>query len=71
MFGPANLPKPIVDRLNTEINKIQRSADMVKRMETFNFEPPPVKTAEEFKAIIANDVKTWSTIAREANISAE
>lgn len=71
MFGPANLPKPIVDRLNTEINKIQRSADMVKRMETFNFEPPPVKTAEEFKAIIANDVKTWGTIAREANISAE
>ena len=71
MFGPANLPKPIVDRPTTEINKIQRSADMVKRMETFNFEPPPVKTAEEFKAIIANDVKTWSTIAREANISAE
>ena len=28
-------------------------------------------TAEEFKAIIANDVKTWGTIAREANISAE
>ncbi len=71
MFGPANLPKPITDRLNAEINKVQASAEMAKRMETMNFEPPPVKTAEEFKAIIASDVKMWATIAKDANISGE
>ena len=69
MFGPANLPKAITKRLNTEINKVQKSAEMVKRMETFNFEPPPVKTAEEFKAIIARDIKLWVSIAKDANIS--
>lgn len=69
MFGPANLPKAITERLNAEINKVQKSAEMAKRMETLNFEPPPVKTAEEFKAIIARDVKLWSSIAKEANIS--
>lgn len=69
MFGPANLPKPITERLNAEINKIQKSVEMAKRMETLNFEPPPVKTAEEFKAIIARDVNLWSLIAKEANIS--
>lgn len=69
MFGPANLPKSITERLNAEINKIQKSVEMAKRMETLNFEPPPVKTAEEFKAIIARDVNLWSLIAKEANIS--
>ena len=69
VFGPANLPKPIVDRLNAEINKIQKSPEMAKRMEALNFEPPPAKSAEAFKAIIANDVKTWTSIAKDANIS--
>lgn len=69
MFGPANLPKAITERLNAEINKVQKSAEMAKRMEALNFEPPPVKTAEEFKAIIARDVKLWSSIAKEANVS--
>jgi tripartite-type tricarboxylate transporter receptor subunit TctC len=71
VFGPANLPKPITDRLNTEINKIQASAEMAKRMETMNFEPPPVKTADAFKAIIAADVKMWTAIAKESNIIGE
>ena len=69
VFGPANLPKPITDRLNAEINKVQRSPEMAKRMEGWNLEPPPAKTPEEFKAIIARDVKLWSSIAKEANIS--
>lgn len=71
VFGPSNLPKPIVDRLNGEINKIQKSAEMMKRMESLNLEPPPTKTPEEFKAIIANDLKVWSSIAKDTNVSAE
>ena len=40
-------------------------------METMNFEPPPVKTADEFKAIIAADVKMWVNIAKDSNIVGE
>ena len=69
VFGPANLPKPITDRLNAEINKVQKSPEMAKRMDGWNLEPPPAKTSEEFKAIIARDVKLWSSIAKEAHIS--
>ena len=71
VFGPANLPKPITDRLNIEINKVQASTEMAKRMEVMNLEPPPVKTAEEFKAIIAADIKMWTSIAKESNITGE
>ena len=69
VFAPANLPKPITDRLNAEINKVQKSPEMAKRMEGWNLESPPAKTPEEFKTIIARDVKLWSSIAKEANIS--
>jgi tripartite-type tricarboxylate transporter receptor subunit TctC len=71
VFGPANLPKQITDRLNAEINKVQKSPEMAKRMEGWNLEPPPAKTAEEFKTIIARDIKLWSSIAKDANISEE
>lgn len=71
LFGPAHLPKAITDRLNAEINKVQKSPEMAKRMESLNFEPPPIKTSEEFKAIIAQDVRLWGSIAKDAQISAE
>lgn len=71
VFGPANLPKDITDRLNSEINKIQASSETAKRMETMNFEPPPVKSAETFKSIIAADVKMWQSIAKDSNITGE
>ena len=71
VFGPGGLPKATVERLNREINAIQRSPDMMKRMEGLNLEPPPVKTPDEFKAIIANDLKVWQSIAKEFNITAE
>lgn len=71
VFGPSNLPKAITDRLNSEINKIQSAPETAKRMETMNFEPPPVKTAEEFKAIVAADVKMWTQIAKDANVTGE
>lgn len=69
VFGPANLPKQITDRLSIEINKIQKSSEMMKRMEGLNLERPPVKTADEFKSIISHDIMTWSSIAKDSNIS--
>ena len=71
VFGPAHLPKPITERLNLEINKIQKSPEMAKRMENWNFDPPPVKTPEEFRTILAQDLKVWSGIAKDANVSAD
>lgn len=71
VFGPANLPPAIVDRLNSEINKIQSAPETAKRMETMNFEPPPVKTASEFKSIIDTDLKVWTQIAKDANVTGE
>ena len=71
MFAPAGTPAAIVQRLTAEVNKIQASPDMAKRMEALNFEPPPVKTQAEFKAIVSNDLKIWKQIANDAKIKVD
>ena len=71
VFAPAQVPRPIVERMNAEINKVLKSPEMAKRMEGLNFEPPPVKSVDEFKAILARDLKPWQGIATEAGIALE
>lgn len=68
VFAPAQTPKALVERMNAEINKVLKTPEMAKRMETMNFEPPPIKTVDEFKAILARDLKTWKSIAKDAGI---
>ena len=68
VFAPAQTPRPLVERMNAEINKILKTPEMAKRMEGMNFEPPPVKSVDEFKTIVARDLKTWQSIASDAGI---
>ncbi len=71
IFGPTNLPAQVTERMNQEINKIQQSPEMAKRMESMNFEPPPVRSVLEFKAIIAKDMRIWQSIVTDASIKVE
>lgn len=71
MFAPAGTDPGIVQRLSEEVNKIQASPEMATFMDRLNFMAPPVKTPEQFGAIVTNDLKTWKKIATDANISLE
>jgi len=68
VLGPAGLPASITEQLNREINRILQSAETAKRMEGLNFEPPPNKSADEFRRIIARDSQTWKSIAADLNL---
>ena len=71
MFGPANLPEPIVRRIHAEINRIQSTDDMKALMARLNFEPPPMKSNAEFRDIVRNDFQIWRKIVQDNNITAE
>ena len=71
VMGPADMPPALTQRLNREINKILQSPEMAKRMETLNFEPPPNKSADEFKRIVVRDIATWKSIAADLNLKME
>jgi tripartite-type tricarboxylate transporter receptor subunit TctC len=70
MFAPAGTPKPIVDRLNAEINKIVHLPDVVDKLSQQGVTPTG-STTEEFAKLIHTELKQWAEVVREANIKPE
>ncbi|MEQ1776800.1 MAG: tripartite tricarboxylate transporter substrate binding protein [Burkholderiales bacterium] len=63
-------PKPVVAKLNTEIRRILSEPDVKQRWQSIGLEPRPT-TAGEFDKIIADEIATFTRIARAANIKAD
>jgi tripartite-type tricarboxylate transporter receptor subunit TctC len=70
MLAPAGTPQPIVDRLNSEINKIILSAEMKDFFIKEGAEPAAMKPAE-FEAFIASEIERWRKVAKAADIKPE
>lgn len=71
VFAPAGTPKAIVQRLSDEINKIQAQPDMPAKLAFFNVAPSPLRTPDQFRAVIAKDLVTWKKIVTDAGITLE
>jgi tripartite-type tricarboxylate transporter receptor subunit TctC len=71
IFAPAGTPKAIVQRLNEEINKIQSQPDMAARVRSLNIAPPPVRSPDDFRAIVAKDLQMWKKIVADAGITSD
>jgi tripartite-type tricarboxylate transporter receptor subunit TctC len=67
IVGPANVPAPIVTRLNDEINRMLASADFRERLSSEALEPMPM-TPDQFGIYIRDDVARWSKLAKERGI---
>jgi tripartite-type tricarboxylate transporter receptor subunit TctC len=70
VVGPAGLPPPVVQRLNTSINELFASSDQQGWLKQ-NAVERRYRTAEEFASFIQSEIEKLRTIAREANIKAE
>jgi tripartite-type tricarboxylate transporter receptor subunit TctC len=67
IVGPADLPAPIVQRLNDEINKALASPDLRERLSGEALEPMPM-TPAQFGQYMRNDIDKWSKVAKSRNI---
>ena len=70
VLAPAGTPQPVVDRLNTEINRIIQSAEMKEFFLKEGAEPASMKPAE-FEAFIASEIERWKQVAKAADIKGE
>lgn len=70
VLAVAGTPQPIVDRLNTEINKIVESPQMKEFFLREGAEPAPMKSAE-FEVFIAAEIERWKMVAKAADIKGE
>ena len=66
-FGPAGMPRAIVDRLNSEINQSIKSPEVNAALEKLGFEPKAT-TPEEFAAFLASEMQKWPPLLRAAGL---
>jgi tripartite-type tricarboxylate transporter receptor subunit TctC len=69
-IGPRGLPRPIVDRVNGEVNKIITQKDMVEKLEADGVSPAG-GTPENFAAVIAKEIPQWKKVAAAAKVKVE
>ena len=67
IVAPAGTPKPIVDLLNTEINKILNSAE-IKESWAKQGVAPLSMTSAEFGVFIKAEIEKWAKVARTAGV---
>ena len=70
LIAPRNLPKPILDRVNGELNKILKLKEMSDRLAADGVSAAG-GTPEEFLAMIKRDIETWRRVVQKAGIKVE
>jgi tripartite-type tricarboxylate transporter receptor subunit TctC len=71
VMAPGGTPRPIVDRLNAEINKVVRDPQVVKeRLNTVGLEAVG-STPEQLLETMKSELAMYTKLAREANIKPE
>jgi tripartite-type tricarboxylate transporter receptor subunit TctC len=69
-FGPAGMPKDVVAKLNSEINRILFLPDVKSRMDAIAVEVA-TSTPEEFGELTRRDADNWGRVIRELGITAQ
>jgi len=69
-IAPAGVPKPIVARLNAELNKALNVPSVRDRLIEMGLDPSG-GTPEEFAEFIRKEVAKWSDVAKRANVRIE
>jgi tripartite-type tricarboxylate transporter receptor subunit TctC len=68
LLAPKGTPKPILDRLHTEVVKIMSDPAVQKRMIDIGAEPVHTSPVE-FKALISSEVIKWRNLIKEAGVT--
>jgi len=70
MIGPANMPRDIVQRLNTAIVDTLKQKDIIDRMLKDGAVPTPT-SPEEFSAYMKSELRKWGEVVKIANVKSE
>ncbi len=63
IMAPAGTPKPVIAKLNAEINKVINQPD-VKAMWEKQGAVPMVKSPEEFEKYLRADIEKWAKVVQ-------
>ena len=70
LVAPAGTPRPIVDQLNRELRELLRDKEIMQRVAAEGGDVIP-SSPEEYGAVIARELATWSTLIKKLDIKVE
>jgi tripartite-type tricarboxylate transporter receptor subunit TctC len=70
LIAPKNLPKPILDRVNGDLNKILQSKEMQDNLSRDGVSAAG-GTPEQFANLIKRDIEMWRKVVQKAGVKAE
>ena len=68
--APARTPRPIVDRLNSEIVRALNAPDLRERLKTMGADPVG-NTPEQYTQYVQNEIAKWAKVIKAAGIKGE
>ena len=70
LLGPANIPKSVLARINSETNKVMGSADVKERLFQLGLDVNP-GPPDQLDKLIATESKKWERVVRESGARAD
>ncbi len=70
VIGPANMPKPVTDKLNAAINEALKSPEMKSFFLKEGAEPAPESPAR-FASFVSDELTRWKQVAKAKDIKAD
>jgi tripartite-type tricarboxylate transporter receptor subunit TctC len=70
LLAPAGTPKPIIERLNAELQKLASDEEVKKRIHLEGGDPL-TSSAEEYAADVDKEETKWSTLIKKLNLKVE
>ena len=70
VYGPPNLPKEIVARLNREVNALLKRPEVVEKLQSYGYSPEG-STPERLLEVNRADLELWRKLVKEAGIPLE
>jgi len=71
VFGPAGLPRPIVDRLNTELLAVANDREVQDKLAQLGFQVGPSASPDAFAKYVRDQLEHWSQLVKQAGIKPE
>jgi tripartite-type tricarboxylate transporter receptor subunit TctC len=68
LFGPANLPQDVLDKLRAELRRVLESPDVKQKMNAAGGLDPYLTTPEEFSALIRRDYDKYGKVVKDIGI---
>ncbi|PUE47375.1 ABC transporter substrate-binding protein [Limnohabitans sp. 2KL-1] len=70
MFAPANVPRPIIDRLHAEVLRVFKLPEVQERLKTLGLDPV-LSSPDELARYQATEITKWAKVVKESGAKAQ